>query len=74
MFVGYIRVRDYVVANCRSQLSGAFEYSDYYSPLNNLPQADTSRGVSRFQVNGEPRWEGKRIVNIQETACGTQHR
>jgi hypothetical protein len=57
MFAGYIRLRDYVVANCRSQLAGAFEFSDYYSPLNNEPHNTRTKGVRRFQVNGEPRWE-----------------
>ena len=55
----YVYGRDWVVANGRSQLGGAFEFSDY-----------VGKG---FREDGEPRWEGK-VRSVAEGATNFSHK
>ncbi|GMH56733.1 hypothetical protein TrLO_g4285 [Triparma laevis f. longispina] len=65
---GYVKLRDYVVANARSQLGGGWERSDYYSKRNE------GEGGKMWQSDGEPKWEGRRVMEPSEAAIGVNHR
>ena len=70
---GYVKTRDWVVANCRSQLVGAFESSDYYSSRNDGFEGPLG-GDGYWQYDGTPKWDGKAVTNPSQCAVGISHR
>jgi len=58
--IGYVRLRDYIVGNCRTR--GDIEDNDYY------PKREGYQEYGEFQSDGEPRFMGNSITTPLEAA------
>ena len=86
--IGYVQVRDFVVANCRSQPPGMVGKSDYYVRIEDLkkmpmqpPRAlgklksyQSGRDITIYQADGTPQFWGDYIYRPTQAAVAVTSR
>jgi hypothetical protein len=74
--IGYIKMRDFAVANTRSQPPGMVGKSDYYVSLSADNQSTASSSYQRtiYQADGEPQFWGGHIYRPTQAAVAVTNR
>jgi len=74
--IGYIKMRDFSVANLRSQPTGIFGQSDYYVTIadNQKPSGAEYYKKTIYQSDGEPQFWGGHIYRPTQAAVAVTSR
>lgn len=75
--IGYIKVRDFSVANCRSQPPGMVGKSDYYVQIRDVAPVDKAHGryhKTIYQEDGTPQFWGGHIYRPTQAAVAVTSR